>query len=295
MSLRLFALAASAACFSMFAHAGSLKTLPNLASPLAVVQDAKTGQVLFSKNANNAVSMASITKLMTAMVILDGPSSWLDLHVAIDTSDIDTLKHSSSRLPVGSVWTVRQLLQLALIASDNRAAHALGRVYPGDILRAMQKKAHSMGLTNTHFHDTSGLHPGNQTTPLELAHLTSFAAQYALIRDYSTRSEVVLPLNGKPTVFKNTTAIVRESTWPTLWLSKTGFTNEAGRCVAMMGKLGERAITLVLMASHSSAERTRDIQKVQHWLDGSTYKLPTESTPKKVVAKAKRKESKPKL
>ena len=143
--------------------------------PLLWFRMLEPGRYCFQKNANNAVSMASITKLMTAMVILDGPSSWLDLHVAIDASDIDTLKNSSSRLPVGSVWTVRQLLQLALIASDNRAAHALGRVYPGNVLLAMQKKAQSMGLTHTFFHDTSGLHPGNQTTPLELARLTSNA------------------------------------------------------------------------------------------------------------------------
>lgn len=248
----------------------------SLDSPAAVVQDATTGQVLFAKQADHQVSMASTTKLMTAMVLLDGPVSWLDLHVRIDETDVDTLKHSSSRLPVGSVWTVRQLLQVALIASDNRAAHALGRVYPGDIVQAMQRKANDLGLQRTYFQDASGLHPGNKTTPRELARIASFAAQYALIRDYSTRPEMVLSVEGKATVFKNTNAIVRDALWPNLWLSKTGFTNEAGRCLTMMGMLGGRAVTLVLMAGSSSTERTRDVQKIQHWLDAEHYVTPNE-------------------
>ena len=250
---------------------------PRLASPLVVVQDALTGKILFSKNSDTSVSMASLTKLMTAMVFLDGPTEWLDLPVTIDDTDVDTLKHSSSRVPIGSIWTRRELLHLALMASDNRAAHALGRVYPGGVsgmTKIMNAKARSMGLTATFFEDTSGLSPNNRTTPLELAYMTSHAAQYALIREFSTDLGETFYKDGKTLVFKNTNAVVRDQKWPSLWLSKTGFTNEAGRCVTMMGRLAGKDITLVLMAGVSSAARTLDIQRVQHWLDGSEFQLP---------------------
>lgn len=261
---------------------------PLLASPLVVVQDAKTGKILFSKNSEQAVSMASLTKLMTAMVILDGPTSWLDATIAIEESDVDTLKNSSSRVPVGTTWTVRELLHLALMASDNRAAHALGRVYPGGLptmLTVMNKKARDLGLTSTIFEDTSGLNPNNRTTPLELAYMTSHAAQYALIREFSTDQEETFHKNGKALAFHNTNAVVRDQKWPSLWLSKTGFTNEAGRCVTMMGRLAGKDITLVLMAGVSSASRTLDIQRIQHWLDGTPLALPV-ATKKDKLGKA---------
>lgn len=267
---------------------------PLLASPLVVVQDAKTGKILFSKNSAQAVSMASLTKLMTAMVILDGPTSWLDATIAIEDSDVDTLKNSSSRVPVGSTWTVRELLHLALMASDNRAAHALGRVYPGGLptmLAAMNKKARDVGLTATFFEDTSGLNANNRTTPLELAYMTSHAAQYALIREFSTDQEETFHKNGKSLSFHNTNAVVRDQKWPSLWLSKTGFTNEAGRCVTMMGRLAGKDITLVLMAGMSSAARTLDIQRIQHWLDGTPLALPVvakDKTTKSFLIKTKR-------
>ena len=130
----------SLCCLVSMAHAKDLA----LTSPVVIVQDAATGAVLYEKNAYAMTSIASMTKLMTAMVILDGPTSWLDATIAIEDSDVDTLKNSSSRVPVGSTWTVRELLHLALMASDNRAAHALGRVYPGGLptmLAAMNKKA----------------------------------------------------------------------------------------------------------------------------------------------------------
>lgn len=257
--------------FPFFASAASVQGL-QLASPLVVVQDARTGQVLYAKGSEQTVSMASLTKLMTAMVILDGPASWLDLSVGVEEDDIDTFKHSSSRVPVGSIWTVRELLHLALMASDNRAAHALGRVYPGGLsaaLAAMNKKARTIGLSSTYFADTSGLSPNNLTTPLDLAYMTSHAAQYPLIREFTTDQQETFYKNGRALAFNNTNAVVRDQKWPALWLSKTGFTNEAGRCVTMMGRLADKDITLVLMAGVSSAARTLDIQRVQNWLDGS--------------------------
>ena len=274
---------------------------PALASPLVVVQDARTGQVLYSKGSEQAVSMASLTKLMTAMIILDGPASWLDIPVTIEDSDVDTFKHSSSRVPVGSSWTVRELLHVALMASDNRAAHALGRVYPGGVsaaLAAMNKKAVTLGLASTYFEDTSGLNPNNRTTPLDLAYMTSHAAQYPLIREFTTDQQETFHIGGKNLAFNNTNVVVRDQKWPSLWLSKTGFTNEAGRCVTMMGRLAGKDITLVLMAGVSSAARTLDIQRVQHWLDGSQFEAPVVAKTTRVVktllvkAKAPKKSSK---
>lgn len=257
---------------------------PLLASPLAIVQDARTGKILFAKNSDQPVSMASLTKLMTAMVILDGPATWLDITVQIEDDDIDTLKNSSSRVPIGSQWTVRELLHLALMASDNRAAHALGRVYPGGMsamTQAMNKKARSMGLTSTVFADSSGLSPDNQTTALELAYMSSQAVQYPLIREFSTDKEETFHKNGRALTFSNTNAVVRNEKWTSLWLSKTGFTNEAGRCVTMMGRLAGKDITLVLMAGVSSAARTLDVQRIQHWLDSEKYDAPVVSMVKK--------------
>lgn len=270
------------ACSPLVAAATDARA-PLLASPLVVVQDAKTGKVLFSKNSGQHVSMASLTKLMTAMVILDGPVSWLEATIAIEEEDVDTFKNSSSRVPVGTTWTVRELLHLALMASDNRAAHALGRVYPGGagaMTQAMNKKARDLGLTSTVFEDTSGLNPNNRTTALELAYMTSHAAQYSLIREFSTDQDETFRKSGKNLAFNNTNAVVRDQKWPSLWLSKTGFTNEAGRCVTMMGRLAGKDITLVLMAGVSSVSRTLDIQRIQHWLDASQFQLP-------VVVKAK--------
>lgn len=261
---------------------------PLLASPLVVVQDARTGQVLYAKGSEQAVSMASLTKLMTAMIILDGPASWLDIPVSIEEEDVDTFKHSSSRVPVGSSWTVRELLHVALMASDNRAAHALGRVYPGGVsaaLVAMNKKARDLGLSSTYFEDTSGLNPNNRTTPLDLAYMTSHAAQYPLIREFTTDQQETFYKNGKNLAFNNTNAVVRDQKWPSLWLSKTGFTNEAGRCVTMMGRLAGKDITLVLMAGLSSAARTLDIQRVQHWLDAGQFQAPVVAVKAGRVAK----------
>jgi D-alanyl-D-alanine carboxypeptidase len=250
---------------------------PALSSPLVVVQDARTGQVLYAKGSDKAVSMASLTKLMTAMIILDGPPSWLDNDIRIEEDDVDRFKNSSSRVPVGSTWTVRELLHVSLMASDNRAAHALGRIYPGGVsaaLKAMNAKAKMLGLSSTYFEDTSGLSPNNRTTPMDLAYMTSQAAQYPLIREFTTDQQETFAKSGKMLAFNNTNAVVRSQKWPSLWLSKTGFTNEAGRCVTMMGRLAGKDITLVLMAGASSTARTLDIQRVQHWLDSSQFESP---------------------
>mgnify|MGYP002663033307 FL=1 len=163
------------------------------------------------------------------------------------------------------------------------------------MLRVMNKKANTLGLSSTSFNDTSGLSPLNKTTPFELAYMTSHAAQYPTIRDFSTDRSATFYKRGETLAFKNTNAVVRDQRWPSVWLSKTGFTQEAGRCVTMMGRLDGKDITVVLMAGASSAARTLDIQKIQHWLDGKNFDAPNEtskSVKRKKVGAKKLKKSK---
>ena len=240
-----------------------------LSSPMVVVQDAQSGAILYSKSPDVLVPIASLSKLMTAMVFLDNASSLLDQQVMITDDDVDTVKKSTSHLPVGSIWTARELLHIALMASDNRAAHALGRMYPGgyeQFIVDMNKKAKELKLQHTHFDDNSGLSPNNVSTPFELAYITSHAAQYPLIRQFSTDTDESFVNDGKTLHFKNTNEVVRNTKWPNLMLSKTGYTIEAGRCVTMMGTVNNHAVTMVLLAGRSSALRTKDAMAIQQWL-----------------------------
>ena len=198
---------------------------PNIQSHGVLVLDPTTGQTLFSKNADTAAPIASLTKLMTAMVVLDAKLS-MDEAIEITREDVDTFKNSSSRLPVGSHFRREDLLRLALMASDNRAASALGRNYPGGItafVAQMNAKALTLGLTQTHYVDSSGLSPANVSSPQDLARLVAAAAKYPLISEYSTTGSVnvTLPNTTRKLNFVNTNALVRSSDWE-IGLSKTG-------------------------------------------------------------------------
>jgi len=181
---------------------------PNLKSTAALVLDANTGETLFAKNADAVHPIASITKLMTAMVVLDAKLP-LDEPVQISTEDLDLLKGTKSRLPVGAHFRRDDLIRIALVASDNRAAAALGRAYPGGIdsfVEAMNAKARLMGLDSTRFVDSSGLAPGNVSSPAELARLVAEASKYDIIREYSTTPalDVTLPDTGRKVNYVNT-------------------------------------------------------------------------------------------
>jgi len=249
---------------------------PNLMSSAAIVLDAKTGQTLFAKNADQVQPIASITKLMTAMVVLDAKLP-LDEPIQISSEDLDTLKGTSSRLPLGSHFRRDDLIRIALVASDNRAAAALGRSYPGGIdafVAAMNAKARLLGLESTRFVDSSGLAPGNVSSPSELARMVAEASHYPLIREYSTTPalDVTLPETGRKVAYQNTNALVRTGTWD-IDLSKTGYISESGKCLVMQAFIANTPIVIVLLDSWGRLTRVADANRIKRWLEKNPGKL----------------------
>ena len=247
---------------------------PNLFSHAAMVFDPVTGRSLYSKNADSPMPIASITKLMTAMVVLESKPG-MDDAVVIDSADIDIIKGSRSRLPVGSAFRREDLLRLALMASDNRAAAALGRTFPGGtpaFVEAMNAKAKRIGLQNTHFVDATGLSPTNVASPQDLALLVAEASTFPQIREYSTTRElhVTLPNSKRSLGFNNTNALVRSSSWD-IGLSKTGFINEAGKCLVMHATIGNNPVVIVLLDSWGKLTRMGDANRIKKWLESGKH------------------------
>ena len=249
---------------------------PNVISHAAMVFDQATGRPLFAKNAEMIVPIASITKLMTAMIVLDAKQN-LDEPLVIDAADIDTLKNSRSRLPVGTAFRREDLMRLALMASDNRAAAALGRTYPGGVsaaVEAMNAKAQSIGLQSTHFVDPTGLAPGNVASAQDLAMMVAEASKHPQIREFSTAPELFVTLpNSKHTMgFNNTNALVKSQGW-NIGVSKTGFINEAGKCLVMQAVIGNNPVIIVLMDSWGKLTRIGDANRVKKWIESGKYAL----------------------
>lgn len=245
---------------------------PVLGSAAAAVVHQTSGAPVFSKNGSTQVSIASITKLMTAMVVLDAKQN-LSEKLKVTDADVDTLKGSSSRVAVGTVLTREQMLQLALMSSENRAASALARYYPGGrkgFVKAMNIKARMLGLKDTNFVDSTGLNPDNLSTPDELAKLVAAAATYPLIRDYSTTSERHVRIGKNTLRFANTNALVRDPEWQ-VGLSKTGFIREAGRCLVMQLWIRNEPVIVVLMNASGNFARTVDAKRVKQWLETSNW------------------------
>ena len=244
--------------------------LPNLQSHAFMVFDPATGRSLFAKNADQAVPIASITKLMTAMVVLDAKLD-MDEPLVVDKDDIDTLKGSRSRIPVGAAFRREDLMRLALMASDNRAAAALGRNYPGGtvaFVQAMNAKAQMLGLQNAKFVDPTGLAPGNVASPQDLALMVAAASTFPEIREFSTAQElhVTLASGGRSMGFNNTNALVRSQGW-NIGLSKTGFINEAGKCLVMHATIANNPVVIVLLDSWGKLTRVGDANRIKKWLE----------------------------
>lgn len=244
--------------------------MPNLQSHAYMVFNPATGLTLFSRNANQALPIASITKLMTAMVVLDAK---LDMNepIIVDKDDIDMLKGSRSRLPVGAAFRREDLMRLALMASDNRAAAALGRTYPGGsaaFVQAMNAKAQLLGLVNAKFVDPTGLAPGNVASPQDLALLVSAASTFPEIREFSTAQQlqVTLASGGRSMGFNNTNALVRAQGW-NIGVSKTGFINEAGKCLVMHATIANNPVVIVLLDSWGKLTRVGDANRIKKWLE----------------------------
>ncbi len=244
---------------------------PRLRSAIAVIYDQQTQQPLYSKNSNVQAPIASITKLMTAMVVLDAQLP-LDEEVSIDVADIDTLKGTRSRLRIGMKLTRSELLKLALMASENRAASALARAYPGGYdaaIVAMNAKARALDMQDTHFLDSTGLSSGNVSTAHDLVKMVSAAREYPLIHQYTTTpSYSVDNWKGRTLRFVNTNPLVKNASWD-IGVSKTGFISEAGRCLVMEATINERKMIIVLLDSWGKLTRIGDANRIKRWVEGA--------------------------
>ncbi|WP_206951880.1 D-alanyl-D-alanine endopeptidase [Trinickia acidisoli] len=239
-----------------------------LRSNVAFVVDQNTSEVLLDKNSTLVVPIASITKLMTAMVVLDSKMPLTD-QIEVTDDDRDFIKHTGSRLHVGSVLSREDMLHIALMASENRAAAALSRYYPGGrpaFIEAMNAKAKALGMNATHFESPTGLTSQNVSTARDLVKMINAAYQYPLIRKFSTdRSYDVYPGKGE-LAYNSTNALVRNPTWD-IGLQKTGFINEAGECLVMQAMIHGRPMIMVLLDSTGKYSRFADATRLRKWLD----------------------------
>ncbi|MDR3413041.1 MAG: D-alanyl-D-alanine endopeptidase [Formivibrio sp.] len=250
---------------------------PGVQSAGVLVINQLTGDVIFEKNADVVTPIASITKLMTAMVVLDAKLPLNEL-ITISEDDLDKLKGTSSRLKPGLTLTRGEMMLLALMSSENRAASALSRNYPGGreaFIKAMNAKAASLGMTHSHFFDPTGLNPNNVSTPRELALMVKAAREYPEIHQFTTSSEYSLTSNrnGRSLEFHNTNPLVKDENWE-IGLSKTGYINEAGHCIVMQARINDTPVVMILMDSTGKYTRIGDAQRMRRWLETSpTAKL----------------------
>jgi D-alanyl-D-alanine endopeptidase (penicillin-binding protein 7) len=247
-----------------------------LRSSAALVWDERDDIALYERRANKPRPIASITKLMTAMVTLDADLP-MDEAITIMRDDRDKIRRSRSRLRYGTQLTRADMLLMALAASENRAANALGRTYPGGtkaFVKAMNAKSKQLGLIKTRFMDAAGLHGKNLSTPRELALLIDAAYQYPLIREMTTtdRSMLFDMKSGRAIAFLNTNRLIRNGKWD-IDLSKTGFISEAGFCLVMRAKVAERPITIVLLNSWGKLSKYGDANRIKTWLIQTEQKV----------------------
>lgn len=239
-----------------------------LKSSVALVLDQDTNEVLFSKNSQAVLPIASLTKLMTALIVVEARQP-LDDVLTITEEDIDTEKNSSSRLAVGTKLTREEMLHLALMASENRAAHALGRHYPGGLpafVSAMNRKAQELGMTSTHYVEPTGLSSNNQSSAPDLAMLVKTAYNYPLMRELSTSQEYQVAVGSRQVQFRNTNGLVRNHSWE-IGLQKTGYISEAGRCLVMQARMAGRKFIMVFLDSAGKYSRLADAERVRHWIE----------------------------
>jgi D-alanyl-D-alanine endopeptidase (penicillin-binding protein 7) len=243
-----------------------------LGSSKALILNQETGEVLYAKSTDLPTPIASVTKLMTAMVVLDAQQP-MDEMVTVTSADVDTLKGTGSRLRVGTMLSRAEMLQLALMSSENRAASALGHAYPGGysaFVQAMNAKALALGMNRSRFVDATGLNSANVSTAEDLAKMVKAAYEYQDIRQASTSTSSEVPVYGArhPLEFRNTNTLVRNSDWD-IGLSKTGFINEAGRCLVMQARIAEQPLIIVLLDSWGKYTRIGDAQRIRKWIESS--------------------------
>ena len=239
-----------------------------LKSSVALVIDQDTHEVLFSKNPLAVLPIASITKLMTGLVVNDAKLP-MDEVLTISQDDVDLEKGSRSRLTVGTQLTRGAMLHLALMSSENRAAHALGRYYPGGLtafVAAMNLKAQALGMASTHYVEPTGLSSKNQSTARDLALLVNEAHHQPLLRELTTSREAAVPVGKRMVQFRSTNGLVRNPQWD-IGLQKTGYISEAGRCLVMQAQMAGRKLIMVLLDSNGKYSRIGDAERIRKWLD----------------------------
>ena len=275
--------AAAIACLllssALPAVAGAAKSTsdtPRLRSSAVLVLDESNSSVLLSKQADVPTPIASITKLMMALVVLDN-SQPLDEPLVVTVEDREHGRGAYSRLAIGTQLTRADLLHLALMSSENRAAHALGRNFPGGVpafVQEMNRKAATLGMRSAHFVDPSGLSSNNVASPADLVILVNAAAQQPLIRQYSTDQGHSVRVGRHVLEYRNTDLLVRSPTWNII-VQKTGYITEAGRCLVLKAVIKGRAVVMVLLDSFGKYTRTADAQRIRKWLEARLGDLAT--------------------
>lgn len=241
-----------------------------LKSNVALVLDQSSSEVLFEKNSQVALPIASITKLMTSLVVVESKQN-MDEVLTVTDDDIDREKNSHSRLRIGSQLTRANMLHIALMSSENRAASALGRYYPGGLqafVAAMNAKAKSLGMNHTHYVEPTGLSSNNVASARDLAKLVVAAYQHPIIRQYSTDSKYAVDPGGSMLQYKNSNHLVQNPEWE-IGLQKTGYISEAGRCLVMQARIEGRAIVMVFLDSKGKQSRLADAGRIRKWLEAT--------------------------
>ena len=247
-------------------HLGKL----DVRSSSVIVLDAADSSVLYSKDAQRVVPIASITKLMTALVVLDAGQP-LDELIELTPADRKLERTSASRLAIGSKLSRGDLLHLALMSSENRAAHAVARAYPGGLpafVKAMNAKARALGMTSARFTDPTGLSSGNISNAADLAKLVAAAAADPTIRTFSTNASHTVAVGRHQLEFRNTNSLVKKTDWD-IQLQKTGYTSDAGQCLVMKTVIRERPVVIVLLNSFGKYTRVADARRIRKWMEAA--------------------------
>ncbi|CAE1145926.1 MAG: D-alanyl-D-alanine endopeptidase [Serratia rubidaea] len=267
LSRRLIAVAAACVMLSTVSIAQASAPLA-LHSRAALVVNAKTGKTLYQKQANRRMPIASLSKLMTAMVVLDNKRP-LGNKIKVTRADRDLLKKTHSRLTVGSVLSRRDMLHIALMSSENRAAAALSRYYPGGrpaFVARMNRKARQIGMKNTRFRDPTGLTPRNVSTARDLLKMVKHAYRYQTIRAFSTdKQQIVHPGHGQ-LVYRSSNGLINNHAWD-IRLQKTGYTNEAGHCLVVRTVIKGQPIVMILLGSQQRYGHYSDAIRLKNWLE----------------------------
>ena len=245
----------------------SAMTTAALSSSAALVVDQISGEVLFEKNPNTVLPIASITKLMTALVVAEADLP-MDEMLTVTQEDADLEKGVKSRLAVGTRLTRGEFMHLALMSSENRAAHLLGRNYPGGLdafVAAMNIKAKHLGMTDSRFVEPTGLSASNVSSPRDLVRLVEESHRVEEIREYSTARKLNIRVRGRDTQFINTNALARGDQWD-LGVSKTGFIREAGRCLVMQAEVDRRPVIMIMLDASGKEQRLRDAERLRRWI-----------------------------